>query len=503
MKNKEKSKLTNKIYILEFSQYGDVKRADVRTDGGLKSAKSIIHHSFGVPEKDIKLHRETTSDGYFNEGVYDVTTQFKNGGSIPSSFTTDTDTDKWFNPLIEYVRSGRADDPRLPELMQIANGEPTEANLLRFKAELTECTCHEPKIKENIIKNINSILEESDEEEIDFFFTVFADAVNKGQDKTENYSETEFLKYAHDVIFDLLKNDRSVGMKESSDWNIYTNNGLYYIQPMVHLQKGNTDIVKSAAFTMFNDMDVAVAEFIFDENGEFTAISKRFGWNKKIFCGGGNVYAKGGGISSPKEYFESIDTSLLPQSASEYLASPYILYHPELQNLSMDDEDFKNVMEIIESNYSKVEEEQEEEQEEAMTVESYREMIEGLELMLTLTKGKEKQEIKDELEGIKLLAEIEFPTEKFCGGGSVPAMKSGGHARSNSYISKDDHHFSLDEYMQKLEAMDDYEFGAAAENELGYNPSEDEEWSETMREDVTHEMVRQYGKVQKSRGINV
>ena len=84
----KQNELTNKMYIAEFSQYGDTKRADVRTDGGIESVKSMLHYAFGVNGSDVKIIREETTSGFVKAGIYNLTNvnadekEFSGGGEF-------------------------------------------------------------------------------------------------------------------------------------------------------------------------------------------------------------------------------------------------------------------------------------------------------------------------------------------------------------------------------------------------------------------------------------
>lgn len=72
--------LTNTIYIFEFEQYGENKRADVRTERGEMSAKNMIKLNYGIPTNKIKLVRKVESSGYFPEGIYNYQKYAEGGG---------------------------------------------------------------------------------------------------------------------------------------------------------------------------------------------------------------------------------------------------------------------------------------------------------------------------------------------------------------------------------------------------------------------------------------
>ncbi len=69
-KPKENNGLTNKVYIVEYDQYGERKRADVRTDGGKAAVKSMLKFGFGVT--DFTIIRENNTSGYFKPDIYNV-----------------------------------------------------------------------------------------------------------------------------------------------------------------------------------------------------------------------------------------------------------------------------------------------------------------------------------------------------------------------------------------------------------------------------------------------
>ena len=55
--------------------------------------------------------------------------------------------------------------------------------------------------------------------------------------------------------------------------------------------------------------------------------------------------------ASPKEYFKTLKLTELPEEASTFILDE-ILSDPELDNLDVDDEDFINVVNLIDSNYN-------------------------------------------------------------------------------------------------------------------------------------------------------
>ena len=74
-------RLSNVIIILEFSQYGDTKRVEVRTDKGVAYAKQMVHGGYGIPIKDIKLISESVVESYLPIGISDAVEPMAKGGN--------------------------------------------------------------------------------------------------------------------------------------------------------------------------------------------------------------------------------------------------------------------------------------------------------------------------------------------------------------------------------------------------------------------------------------
>lgn len=100
-KNKSKTDdngLTNQVYIFEFEQYGENKRAEVRTEDGEMSAKNMIKWAYGIPVNKIKLHRKVESSGYLPSGIYNFG-KYEDGGAV-------SDGDVKFNyMMLDRLRS--------------------------------------------------------------------------------------------------------------------------------------------------------------------------------------------------------------------------------------------------------------------------------------------------------------------------------------------------------------------------------------------------------------
>ena len=121
-------------------------------------------------------------------------------------------------------------------------------------------------------------------------------------------------------------------------------------------------------------------------------------------------YAHGGEIpTSPRKYFKAMSLSALPEKASQYITSE-ILTDNDIDLLEETDEDFVSVKNLIDETFPdafpapKPSEPEKPAKTEA-TVEDYIAALEGAEIQFEFSKGKEKKNLKEYIDGLKVMIE--------------------------------------------------------------------------------------------------
>jgi len=149
-------------------------------------------------------------------------------------------------------------------------------------------------------------------------------------------------------------------------------------------------------------------------------------------------YAHGGEIpTSPRKYFQAMSLSALPEKAASYITSE-ILTDNDIDLLEETDEDFVSVKNLIAETFPDAfpapkSAEPEKPVKTEPTAEDYRAALEGAEVQLEFAKGKEKKNLKEYIDGLKVMIET---METMGKGGRIPSA----NARERKYTSKSQKH---------------------------------------------------------------